>query len=196
MADRPEVAGETVKRIPGEEGLWVFLLGDMFIFAVMFVAFLNERAKDPELFAASRESVGLAIGLTNTMVLLISSALVVIGLRAVRVAAYATACRAYLGAVVCAVVFAAFKGVEYTHLIADGQGPESNPYFMWLFILTGVHLSHVVIGMPLLGVVATRARARIPCAGSGAVFYEGASCYWHLVDLLWMMLFPLVYLVA
>ncbi|MXP23326.1 cytochrome c oxidase subunit 3 family protein [Gordonia sp. HNM0687] len=182
--------------VPGEPGLWVFLLGDMAIFAIMFVAFLFDRAKDPELYLMSRESLDLTIGLTNTMVLLTSSLIVVIALRNVRATAFGRATWAFAGAALCAVVFTALKAVEYTHLVQEGHGPDSNPYFMWLFILTGVHLAHVALGFVVLVVLMLRARRRIRSEGSGRVFYEGGTCYWHLVDLLWMMLFPLVYLVA
>ncbi|WP_343287299.1 cytochrome c oxidase subunit 3 [Gordonia sp. SID5947] len=184
------------RHVPGEQGLWVFLLGDMVIFAVMFVAFLVDRAKDPELFGAARESLDLTIPVTNTMVLLVSSLLVMIGVTGVRAARHRRAVRGFAGAMACAVVFVALKGVEYTHLVQGGDTPDSNPYFMWLFILTGIHLSHVVIGLVVLGVLMLRARRELPSEGRQRVFYEGGACYWHMVDLLWMVLFPLVYLVA
>ncbi|MFW0786988.1 cytochrome c oxidase subunit 3 [Gordonia sp. CPCC 206044] len=184
------------QRVPGEPGLWVFLLGDMAIFAIMFVAFMVDRAKDPDLFRDSRESVGLAIALTNTMVLLISSLLVVIALNNVRTADFRRAHLLFSGAVVCAGTFVVGKVIEYIHLVNTGHGPDENPYFMWLFILTGVHLSHVVIGIVVLGVLVGRARRAIAADGAGRVVYEGGACYWHMVDLLWMMLFPVVYLVA
>jgi nitric oxide reductase NorE protein len=96
----------------------------------------------------------------------------------------------------CAVAFIGFKATEYTHLVSGGHGPDSNAYFMWLFILTGVHLAHVVLGVGVLTALLLRARRGVRATGTGRIVYEGGACYWHLVDLLWMMLFPLVYLVA
>lgn len=186
----------SASRVPGEPGLWVFLLGDMVVFAIMFVAFLVDRSKEPELYQVSRESLDLTIALTNTMVLLVSSLVVVAALNSLRTMAFGRAALAFAGAALCAVTFIALKSIEYTHLVQDGHGPDANPYFMWLFILTGVHLAHVALGLVVLVVLMLRARRRIPSQGSGRVFYEGGTCYWHLVDLLWMMLFPLVYLVA
>ncbi|MFC9978532.1 cytochrome c oxidase subunit 3 [Gordonia sp. NPDC127522] len=191
-ADPPDGAGT----IPGEPGLWVFLLGDMVIFAVMFVAFLTERADDAAAFAADRASVDLTIGLTNTMVLLVSSLLVVLALNAVRAGRFGSGSWYFAAGMGCAVLFTALKAVEYTHLISSGHGPDTGPYFMWLFILTGVHLFHVVLGIAVLAVLCLRARRRLSSEGPRRVFYEGGACYWHLVDLLWMVLFPLVYLVA
>lgn len=181
---------------PGETGLWVFLLGDMVVFVVMFVAFLTERATDAYLFTESRESVSLVIALTNTMILLISSLAVVYALNHVRAERFPQAVRAFAIALLCAVAFIAFKATEYTHLVGDGHGPDANAYFMWLFILTGVHLAHVVLGVGVLTALLLRARRNVPPDGTGGIVYEGGACYWHLVDLLWMMLFPLVYLVA
>ncbi|GAB04045.1 cytochrome c oxidase subunit 3 family protein [Gordonia amarae] len=195
QGDRPPEQSE-VPHTPGETGLWVFLLGDMVVFVVMFVAFLSERAVDADLFTSSRESVSLVIALTNTMVLLVSSLAVVIALNAVRAGRFSPAVRAFGVALLCAVAFIGFKATEYTHLVSDGHGPDSNAYFMWLFILTGVHLAHVVLGLGVLTALVLRARRRVPATGTGRIVYEGGACYWHLVDLLWMMLFPLVYLVA
>ncbi|MFT4042402.1 MAG: cytochrome c oxidase subunit 3 [Gordonia sp. (in: high G+C Gram-positive bacteria)] len=194
--------------MPGEPGLWVFLFGDMIIFVVMFATFLNERSKDEGVFSSSRESLDLTIALTNTMVLLVSSLLVVVGINIARSGTFSKSgasgksgafnvCSAlFAGAGICAAIFISLKVVEYVHMIGAGHGPDVNPYYMWLFILTGVHLSHVVVGFLALGMLFTRARRCVPVSGGDRVFYEGAACYWHMVDLLWMVLFPLVYLVA
>lgn len=195
QGDRTPGQSET-PHTPGETGLWVFLLGDMVVFVVMFVAFLAERAVEPNLFTTSRESVSLVIALTNTMILLVSSLAVVIALNHVRADRFTPAVRAFAVALLCAVAFIGFKATEYTHLVSGGHGPDSNAYFMWLFILTGVHLAHVVLGVGVLTALLLRARRGVRATGTGRIVYEGGACYWHLVDLLWMMLFPLVYLVA
>lgn len=184
------------RRLPGEPGLWVFLLGDMVIFAIFFVSFLNERAKVPELFQDSRESIGLTIGLVNTMVLLVSSLLVVMALENVRAGRRTSASRLFLGGIVCGLAFMTLKVAEYTHLVSHGHGPDVNAYFMWFFILTGTHLFHVVLGVAVLAVLYGRARRDEELTESRRKIFEGGACYWHLVDLLWMVLFPLVYLVA
>ncbi|MEE4023403.1 cytochrome c oxidase subunit 3 [Gordonia sp. PKS22-38] len=197
MSDAAVCADRTEpQRVPGEPGLWVFLLGDMVVFAIMFVAFLVDRAKDPETYRAARESLDLTVPLTNTMVLLVSSLVVVVALNHVRAGTFTRAMWGFAGGAACAVVFIALKSFEYTHLVHEGHGPGTDPYFMWLFILTGVHLAHVVLGLVVLVVLMLRARRHEASEGSGRVFYEGGTCFWHLVDLLWMMLFPLVYLVA
>lgn len=198
MVDAPAAESPTrVERpLPGEPGLWVFLLGDMVVFAVFFVTFLDERAKAPQVFQEARESVGLTIGLVNTMVLLVSSLLVVVALEKVRAGRHEAASRLFLGGVACGLVFVVLKAVEYTHLISNGHGPGANPYFMWFFILTGTHLFHLVLGVAALLFLSRRARRDEELTNAGRQVLEAGTCYWHLVDLLWMVLFPLVYLVA
>lgn len=184
------------KRLPGEPGLWVFLFGDMVIFGIFFVTFLVERAKEPEIFQSSRDGLDLTIGLTNTMILLTSSLFVVIGLESVRRVQFPVATKMFAAAMGCGVLFAILKAVEYTHMVTAGEGPGDNAYYMWFFILTGTHLFHVLIGLVVLFVLLKKTRNRAQAAGSNRAIYEGGACYWHLVDLLWMVLFPLVYLAA
>lgn len=184
------------RRLPGEPGLWVFLIGDMVVFGVFFVNFLIERAKEPEVYQTSREALDLTIGLTNTMILLSSSLLVAIGLENVRRHHFAGASKMFTGAVAFGLAFAILKVVEYSHMIGGGHGPGGNAYYMWFFILTGTHLFHVVLGIVVLLVLLAKTRRCVEAEGSSRAVYEGGACYWHLVDLLWMILFPLVYLVA
>ena len=74
----------TARRVPGEQGTWVFLFGDMLVFAVFFATFMVERSKAPELFDAARATLQIGVGLTNTLVLLTSSLCVVVAIGAIR----------------------------------------------------------------------------------------------------------------
>lgn len=186
----------THRRIPAEPGVWVFLFGDLGIFVVFFIAFLVARAEDRELFESSREAIGIAIGFTNTLVLLTSSLLVVLGLGAIRAGMHTIAARMFAAAIGCGLLFAIFKAIEYTHMVNSGHGPVVNSYYNYFFILTGIHLFHVVIGMGLLGYLVALSRRGGELTRTRVVIFEAVGCYWHLVDLLWMMLFPLLYLVG
>ncbi|MFT4248056.1 MAG: cytochrome c oxidase subunit 3 [Pseudomonas sp.] len=197
----PEIAPRTAatpaaKAVPGEPGLWVFLFGDMAIFLVFCAAYLVERAGARELFAASRLQLGLGLGLTNTVILLTSSLLVVVALQAVRGARTGPARAALAAALACALAFVTLKGLEYAHLIEAGHGPGSNLYFTYFFILTGLHLSHVLIGLVVLGLMLAQAGRPDAATGQRRRWIEAGACYWHLVDLLWMTVFPLLYLVG
>jgi nitric oxide reductase NorE protein len=88
--EAPTTTAAPVRRIPGETGTWVFLFGDMLVFAVFFATFMVERAKAPDIFDIARRTLHLGVGLANTLVLLTSSLFVVVALRALRSGARAT----------------------------------------------------------------------------------------------------------
>ncbi|GAY17150.1 cytochrome c oxidase subunit 3 [Mycobacterium sp. shizuoka-1] len=183
------------RRIPGEQGTWVFLLGDMGVFAAFFATFMVERSKAPEVFDAARKTLHVNIGLVNTLVLLTSSLFVVAAIGAIRTGARSTAFTALLIAMGCGVVFVALKVTEYVLLAGAGHGPGGNHFYLYYFILTGLHLLHVCIGILVLALMLTQTR-RTELSATRLAVIEGGGCFWHLVDLLWIVLFPLLYLVS
>jgi nitric oxide reductase NorE protein len=193
--DAPAAVAPPVRRIPGETGTWVFLFGDMLVFGAFFATFMVERAKAPEVFDVSRKTLHLGVGLTNTLVLLTSSLLVVVALGALRSGARKIARSALLAAMACGAVFIGLKVFEYYSLVTAGHGVGANHFYLYYFILTGVHLFHVCVGMAVLTVLLAATRPHELSATRLAVV-EGGACFWHLVDLLWIVLFPLLYLVA
>jgi nitric oxide reductase NorE protein len=185
----------TTRRVPGESGTWVFLFGDMLVFGAFFATFMVERAKAREVFDVSRKSLHIGVGLTNTLVLLTSSLCVVVALGALRTGAHHTARSAVIAAMTCGGVFIMLKVFEYHSLVAAGHGAGANHFYLYYFILTGVHLFHVCVGMAVLTFLLTQTRRR-EIGGTRMAVVEGGACFWHLVDLLWIVLFPLLYLVA
>jgi nitric oxide reductase NorE protein len=188
-------ARESTRRVPGENGTWVFLFGDMLVFGVFFATFMVERAKAPEIFDVSRKTLHTGVGLTNTLVLLTSSLCLVVALGALRSGAGHIARSAVLAAMLCGAVFIALKVFEYHSLVTTGHGVGANHFYLYYFILTGVHLFHVCVGMAVLAFLLSQTRRRDISETRMAVV-EGGACFWHLVDLLWVVLFPLLYLVA
>ncbi|MCW2518673.1 MAG: cytochrome c oxidase, subunit family protein [Mycobacterium sp.] len=193
--DAPAAVAPPVRRVPGETGTWVFLFGDMLVFGAFFATFMVERAKAPEVFDVSRKTLHLGVGLTNTLVLLTSSLLVVVALGALRSGASKIARSALLAALACGAIFLGLKVFEYHSLVTAGHGVGANHFYLYYFILTGVHLLHVCVGMAVLTVLLAATRPPELSATRLAVV-EGGACFWHLVDLLWIVLFPLLYLVA
>jgi nitric oxide reductase NorE protein len=194
-AQEPPTALQTTRRIPGEQGTWVFLLGDMLVFGAFFATFMVERSKDPELFDASRQTLHIGIGLTNTLVLLASSLCVVVAIGAIRAGARSIATNAVAAAMVCGLAFIGLKVFEYTSAVAAGHGAGANDFYLYYFILTGLHLFHVCVGLLVLMFLLTQAR-RTELSPTRMAVVEGGACFWHLVDLLWIVLFPLLYLVS
>jgi nitric oxide reductase NorE protein len=185
----------SARRIPGESGTWVFLFGDMLVFGVFFVTFMVERAKAPELFDVARTALHIGVGVTNTLVLLSSSLCVVVAIGAVRAGAKAIATNAVNAAIACGLLFIALKVYEYVALSTSGNGPGANHFFLYYFILTGLHLFHVCVGIGVLVLLTTQTR-RSELSATRMAAVEGGACFWHLVDLLWIFLFALLYLVS
>lgn len=176
--------------VPGEVGLWIFILGDMSIFGAFFAVFCHELAEDRPAFAAGTQALHQDIGAVNTLLLLVSSYLVVLALRG-RPAQPLTSVRWLTTAILCGALFVLSKAVEYAITIGGGHTPADGTFFTFYFVLTGVHLLHVLIGMCLLG--GWRLGARRGALPSER-FREGAAVYWHMVDLLWLVIFALLYL--
>lgn len=182
------------RRIPGEVGTWVFILGDMAVFALLFGVFLYYQGQQPELFAASQLSLSQIYGIVDTLVLLTSSLLVVTAVRAARAGIRGLPQKLLVGALICGLAFSANKILEWSHLVSAGHTPSTNDFYMYFFVLTGLHFFHLVIGMGVL--VSLIVLTRKPALSRGQfAFFEGGACFWHMVDLLWIVLFALLYLV-
>lgn len=190
-----QAAPATERHIPGEPGVWIFLFGDMLVFGVFFATFMYQRSLAPELFDESRRTLSIGIGLTNTLVLLTSSLLVVTAIRAIRLSRARSARWLFFGAVGCGLAFVGFKAIEYTVLVNEGHTPNTSAFYLYYFILTGLHLFHVLIGIGVLILLSIQA-GRTDLSPTGVSVVEGGACFWHLVDLLWIVLFPLLYLVS
>jgi len=190
-----ETPPSTPKHVPGEPGAWIFILGDMCVFAVFFTVYLLQRGQDPDLFARSQEELNRNFGAVNTIFLLASSLLVVLAVRAVRLNAHRhLAPYLFLGAIGCGACFIVVKAFEYHEKIAAGITPATNDFFMYYFVLTGLHLFHLVFGMAVLTVL-WRFSLQGALSHHKLAFVEGGACFWHMVDLLWIVLFPLLFLV-
>jgi nitric oxide reductase NorE protein len=129
----------------------------------------------------------------NTVILLTSSLLVVLAVTAIRLGKRQTARRLLYAAVVSAGVFLANKAIEWTMLLVEGRGPPANTYYMYFFVLTGLHAAHVVLGLILLLVLVAFTR-KDALTQNQYSFVESGACFWHLVDVLWLIIFPLLYL--
>jgi nitric oxide reductase NorE protein len=180
-------------RLPGVDGVWVLIGADSVVFALLFASFLQARLADPAAFEATRQTLNADVGGLNTVILLTSSWAVASAVQALRGDHAARAQRWFLMAVLTGLAFVVLKSGEYVVKLADGVTPASSDFSMWYFVLTGIHLVHVLLGLGLL----THVLVRIRRGGYGStrmVVPECVASFWHLVDLLWIVLFPLLYL--
>ena len=188
-------AGESSGHIPGEAGLWIFILGDMTLFGVILLVFLNDRRADRSGFRSAAAQLIQPIGAVNTLVLLLGSYLVVLAAFAHRRDRSGMARRLIAGAIGCAIAFGCLKLFEYSAEISAGNTPTVSVFFTFYFVLTGLHLLHVAIGTALLSKWLLVLRQTRPWAPSSRLL-EGIASYWHMVDLLWIAIFAIVYLVS
>lgn len=159
------------------------------IFALLFGSFMSARRGDLGAFEAARKVLSYQHGGVNTLLLLTSSWCVVMALRAARSGLEANARRFLGAAVLCGLGFVASKAWEYIAEVSGGHAHGT--FFMYYFMLTGIHLAHVVIGTAVLLLFWIKWRKAPPSATPG---FETAAVFWHMVDLLWVVLFPLLYL--
>lgn len=180
----------TQHAFPGDIHIWVMVLGDLIIFGAYFVIFMIYRAMTPEVFLSSQRHLNITIGVLNTLVLLTSSWFIAQSAWAARRGDYTRALRlTYLGAL-CGLVFIAIKTYEWSVKIMAGYTFSTNQFFSFYYMLTGVHLFHVGLGLAILGVV-TR-ELRTPRYRRATVI-ESGGIYWHMVDLLWVVIFAIFY---
>lgn len=169
--------------------MWVMVLGDLIIFAGYFVIFMIYRAMNPEEFLAAQQHLAINIGVLNTVILLTSSWFIARSVLAARSGRHDQAIKLTYAGGLCGLLFIGFKGYEWFTKIAAGH-TNSDMFFSFYYVLTGVHLVHVLIGLIVLGVVVRElrnpGRRRTSMVESGAV-------YWHMVDLLWVIIFGLLY---
>ena len=199
-ATLPEPAAEPGT---GRLGMWVFLASEVLFFGGLFVAYLYGRTHWPQGWAAASRHTDVVLGTVNTALLLTSSAAIALAVacdedaRRRRWTSRLLAATAALG-----VAFLAIKGVEWhaewrEHLFPGPSfalaTPGAQEFFALYFVMTGLHAVHMVAGIATLAILAAgRARVR---AWANADHVEIAALYWHFVDLVWIFLYPLLYLV-
>lgn len=180
-------------RLPGDSGVWTFIIADLGAFAMFFIVFSAGRMGAPALFEQSRQHLDISLGLLNTLILLTSSLFMV---RAVN-AAQSEARRAVIRNIALTMLigsgFAVTKVIEYKAKLAAGIGLTTNEFYTYYFAFTGIHFLHFLIGLGALSVILIKARADALDA-KFLIWIESVGCYWHMVDLLWIMLFPMLYL--
>lgn len=195
MSDATAPVRSPQRHLPGEPGIWLFIGGDMVLFSVLFVIFLQYRAEDFATFSAGRNTLSQPLGLLNTLLMLSSSWFVAMATQAVRkqIPNVAPACFAL--ALLCGLGFVVVKYFEYSAKVHAGFTLTSNDFYMFYFVYTGIHLVHVLIGMGVLTALLMYTRSRA-VADVTLQHVESGASFWHLVDLLWIVLFALLYLLV
>jgi nitric oxide reductase NorE protein len=179
--------------IPGEAGIWVVIFGDMMVFGLMFLTFMYYRRENLSEFETSQMRLNQTYGLVNTLLMLSSSWFVASSVELARRGRRQLASLGFTLALACGLGFSLVKILEYREKIRAGIVIDSNDFYTFYYIFTGIHFLHVWIGIVVLAFMARSTWAGRFTAGKIGHLESGAS-FWHLVDLLWIALFALLYL--
>lgn len=180
-------------RIPGDSGVWVFIFADMCAFAVFFLLFSVGRMAQPALYEASRRQLDLRMGLANTLILLTSGAFMASAVRQARADDWLRARRHITLAMAVGSLFALSKAAEWGAKFHHGISLTTNEFFTYYFVFTGIHFLHFVLGLGVLIMLRARCGGALPQADK-LRWIEAGGAYWHMVDLLWIVLFAMLYL--
>lgn len=172
--------------LPGDPMIWVLIFSELVAFGLFLGAFVVARAIHPAMFAAGQATLNSNLAGLNTLVLVTSGWAAARATKAARAHERRTTRRWLLVAMALGGFFIAIKLAEYAEEIGRGVGLETSPFFTLYFLLTGFHLLHVGLGIVILTVVCRRAEV------SGV---ETGTAFWHMVDLVWIVMFPILYLV-
>jgi len=185
-------------------GMWLFLFTELLLFGGLFLLYGAYLARYPHEFAAAGREMHLGFGALNTVILITSSLMAAMAVTAIQRDERHRTIGLLGGTVLCAAVFLFNKYLEWSTEIGRGiypdsprlaAGPPGESVFYSLYYLTaGLHGLHVLVGGTLLTVVAVRVKRGSLNAGN-FVLLENGALYWHLVDLIWIFIFPLYYLI-
>ena len=179
---------------PGDLAIWFFIFAELLAFGVFFLSYAFARAHNVELFNQSQLQLNRESGAINALVLITSSYFVVRAVAAIK-EGHDRLCANWLGAaIVLGFVFVVIKVFEFHAKFSAGISLHTNTFYMFYLSLTMFHFLHVILGMIILAAVMLKARrgGYTPHEHTGV---ETGASYWHMVDLVWIILFPLVYVI-
>ncbi len=163
--------------------MWILILGELGVFGAFLTGFAVARALDPATFAASQAHLHRLLAGVNTLVLATSGFVVATAVDRRRRGRGAKA--PLLAGMALGAIFLAVKAVEYAGLLGEGFDIETNAFFRLYFLITGFHALHIVFGLVVLGVVVF---------ADSIDNMETGAAFWHMLDMIWVLIYPLVYL--
>ena len=176
-------------------GMWLFIATELLLFGGLFAAYTLFRSKYPDLFAEQHLELNKKLGAINTVVLIFSSLTMALGVTSIE-RGKQNLLRLFLFiTILCGIGFGVNKYFEYSSKFHHHIYPDTSIFFALYFMMTGLHMLHVLAGVLVLTFVLVLSfRGRFSEKYFTPV--ELGGIYWHLVDLIWIYLFPLLYLIA
>lgn len=185
---------------PGDFAIWIIIYIELFTFGLLFVGYAFSRRSNLEMFNDSQLLLDQRIGFVNTLLLITSSFFIVKAIQNIKTMTYDTchvssrlASECLLAAMLLGVLFLVLKLNEFFHIFSQGITLSTNTFFMFYLLLTLFHFMHVVLGVIILFNLYQKTKIQ-GYSVEKHLGMETGALYWHLVDLLWIVLFPLVYI--
>ncbi|WP_163557742.1 cytochrome c oxidase subunit 3 family protein [Halomonas sp. NO4] len=185
VAALPNPGWGPLSALPGNPLMWVLILSEMLVFTAFFALYAWQRATDVAAFNAAQQSLDPLMGGLNTLVLLTSGLCVALAVEAISGDRRRRARQWLAASMALGVLFGVVKVVEYADKFAAGITPDTHLFFGFYYGLTAFHFAHVLFGLGLLALVTWR---------TSVDNVETAAAFWHMVDLIWILLYPLIYL--
>jgi nitric oxide reductase NorE protein len=178
--------------IPGGGDMWAFVMFETLVFVSYFCVYLYFRTQDEAGFLEAQSELNLPLGIVDTCVLLTSSWSIAACVQKAREGAFHVARRLAVVTVVLGALFTTLKLAEWVHLVGDGHTFTENDFMQHFFFLTGLHAIHLFIGFVVLGLLIRQ--LSVPRLQSLPTI-ETCATYWHTVDLFWILIFAMLYVV-
>lgn len=194
----PSAPGEAARdglEPPGGWLIWMVILVELFTFGAALVGFVVSRRDEPQVFAAGRAALNQPLALANTVVLLTGGWMMANAVTSLRRGAAKHASRWILAASGSGLFFLVLKGIEWSQKLHHGLGLHRDSFFMWYWLLTGFHFLHVVVAVFILLALYRGVRGG-RWTQADHLDVESGGAFWHLCDLVWLLLYPTVYLLG
>lgn len=173
--------------------IWIFSLSEIFVFLCAVAAFLYQKNVEPELFLESRLKLNQLYATLNTLLLITSSFFVVKAVDAYDLSSKRKTLSNLAISIILGITFLGVKFLEYNEKISSNYTLGSNTFFDYYWMLTAFHALHVFFGIIILFTLFIFAYKEIKFKEEDLNFHTGAN-YWHLCDLVWLIIFPVLYL--
>lgn len=182
------------KLLPGDLAIWFFIFAELLVFGIFFIIYAVVRMQNQALFNEYQDTLNREVGAINTVLLITASYFVVRAIHAIRRDDVSRCIHWLSASMIAGAGFLALKSIEFYDKFSIGIDLNTNTFYFFYISLAFFHYLHVILGMIILAAVLIKARQGKYSAQEHTGIETGAS-YWHMVDLVWIILFPLVYII-
>ncbi len=191
-SERKSLKKDLPEPLPGDLAMWFFIFAELFVFMIFFASYAYARSQNVALFDTYQKTLDRNIGAINTAFLITGSLFVVLSMACIHSGQVKKARGWLVLAEGMGVGFLSLKIIEFSDKLSHGVSLSTNTFYMFYLSLTFFHFLHVILGMVVLGIM-IKAMSRIEEFGVHGI--ESGAAYWHMIDLVWIVLFPLVYVI-